>query len=187
MWVPSLIRVNGKEEVLPTGLVFSTFMLAMTFGGMLFSLLLPIFPGGAEGLTVFVYITAALSMLIPVFKFEFWWVFGAFLVLEMMVGMFNSCGATLRSRYYPENIQSSIMSVFRLPLNLFVVFGTKLADQANDVPTLQTVFIVIAGMHFIAFILQIALQSYSQELKNKNKNIVRDDTNVKASMDKKSD
>lgn len=48
MWVPSLIKVNGTTS-LPTGLVFSSFMLAMTFGGMLFSLLLPVFPGGAEG------------------------------------------------------------------------------------------------------------------------------------------
>jgi MFS family permease len=181
MWVPSLIRVNGKE-VLPTGLVFSSFMLAMTFGGMLFSLLLPIFPGGAEGLTVFVYVTAALAMLVPVFKFEFWWVLGAFLVLEAMVGMFNSCGATLRSRYYPENIQSSIMSVFRLPLNLFVVIGTRLADQAHDVPNLQTVFCVIAGMHMIAFFLQISLQIHSQKLKENNS-----ETNVKTAVNKKSD
>ena len=48
MWVPSLIKVNGTQS-LPTGLVFSSFMLAMTFGGMLFGLLLPVFPGGAEG------------------------------------------------------------------------------------------------------------------------------------------
>ena len=54
MWVPSLIKVNGTES-LPTGLVFSSFMLAMTFGGMLFSLLLPIFPGGAEGSAVIQY------------------------------------------------------------------------------------------------------------------------------------
>ena len=40
--------MNGSDS-LPTGLVFSSFMLSMTFGGMLFSLLLPIFPGGAEG------------------------------------------------------------------------------------------------------------------------------------------
>ena len=47
----------------------------MTFGGMLFGLLLPIFPGGAEGLCVFVYVVAAMEMLVPVFRFVFWSVF----------------------------------------------------------------------------------------------------------------
>ena len=132
-------------------------MLAMTFGGVLFGLLLPVFPGGAEGLCVFVYVVSAAAMLVPVFKFEFWWVFCAFLLLETMLGMFNSCGATLRSRYYPEGLQSSIMTVFRLPLNLLVVVGTKLTDQATDVPSLQGVFAVIAGMHVVAMLLQVTL------------------------------
>jgi len=155
MWVPSLLAVTGGS--LPTGLVFSSFMLSMTLGGMLFGLLMPVFPGGAEGLCIFVYLVAAMSMGIPVFYFDFWSVLIAFLVLEAMVGMFNSCGAILRSRYYPEGIQSSVMSVFRLPLNLVVVIGTKLTDNANNVSSLQFVFSIIVGMHFIAAALQIAL------------------------------
>jgi hypothetical protein len=81
-------------------------MLAMTIGGMASSILLPVFPGGAEGMCIFVYAVAAISMAVPIFKFEFWWILIAFLVLEAMVGMFNSCGATLRSRYYPEVLLS---------------------------------------------------------------------------------
>ena len=99
-------------------------------------------------------------MLVPVFMFEFWWVFSAFLVLEAMVGMFNSCGATLRSRYYPEGMQSSIMSVFRLPLNLLVVVGTKLTDKADDIPSLQMVFGTLAVMHLVAMGLQVLLQVF---------------------------
>jgi hypothetical protein len=152
------MKVNGVDNLLPTGLVFSSFMLAMTLGGFLFSLLLPFFPGGVEGLCVFVYIVAAASMCVPMLKFEFWWVYCAFLVLEAMVGMFNSCGATLRSKYYPEGLQSSIMTVFRLPLNLLVVIGTKLTDKADDVSSLQLVFGVTVGMHLVATFLQVLLQ-----------------------------
>eukprot|EP01038_Epipyxis_sp_PR26KG_P004946 gene4946-6919_t len=162
MWVPSLLAVNqvdGVSSSLPTGLVFSSFMLAMTFGGMLFGLIVPIFPGGAEGLCVFVYITAALAMAVPVFFFDFWSILLSFLVLEAMVGMFNSCGAILRSRYYPEGIQSSVMSVFRLPLNLVVVIGTKLTDNANDAQSLKFVFGVVASMHLLAVLLQVVLNS----------------------------
>ena len=47
---------------------------------------------------MFVYAVSAGAMLVPVFYFDFWSVLLSFLVLEAMVGMFNSCGATLRSR-----------------------------------------------------------------------------------------
>lgn len=96
-------------------------------------------------------------MLVPVFKFEFWWVLASFLVLEACLGMFNSCGATLRSKYYPDAMQSSIMSVFRMPLNVLVVIGTKLTDKANDIPSLQYVFVVVVAMHAVAAVLQICL------------------------------
>lgn len=154
MWVPALLQVSQGAQ-LPTGLVFSCFMLSMTLGGMLFGLALPWVP--AETLSIFLYLTAAAAMAVPIVKFEFWWIFVAFLVIEAMVGMFGSCGATLRSKYYPESMQSSIMTVFRLPLNVLVVVGTKLTDTANDVSSLQLVFGVVVGMHLVAFLLQLVL------------------------------
>jgi hypothetical protein len=60
MWVPSLILISPTSP-LPTGLVFSTFMLAMTIGGMLFSYVLPFVPGGPEVLCIAVYIISAIG------------------------------------------------------------------------------------------------------------------------------
>ena len=156
MWVPSLLAVNGSSS-LPTGLVFSSFMLAMTLGGVLFGILLPLLRGNAEALCASVYLIAACSMVVPYLYFEFWPVFVSFLVLEAMVGMFYSCAATLRSRYYPESLQSSIMSVFRLPLNILVVLGTRLTSNAQDIPSLQFVFGAIVCVHIIAFIFQVGM------------------------------
>lgn len=167
MWVPALMQVN-KEVVSNVGLVFSCLMLAMTIGGILFGLVLPYFPGGAEGLTVFVYIVAAMSMAVPIITFEFWPMFIAFLVFEAMVGMFNSCGGMLRSKYYPGHLQSSIMSVFRVPLNLLVVLGTNLTNKANDKESLGFVFGVTVGMHLIAVVLQLMLQAFSSRNKPKS-------------------
>jgi hypothetical protein len=150
MWVPSLIQSTSGS--IPTGLIFSCFMLSMTIGGILFSILLQ-FSFSSETLCLFVYIVSAIAMLVPVITFEFWPVFISFLVLETMLGMFNSCGAQLRSKFYPDNLQSSIMSVFRVPLNLLVVFGTKLSEKASDVISLQTVFKMVALMHVLAFIM----------------------------------
>lgn len=156
LWVPSLISLSQGVS-LPTGLVFTAFMLAMTFGGMITGLLLPLFPGHAEGLSVLIYLLAAMAMAVPIYAFNFPSLLTGFLVLEAMVGMFNTCGATLRSKYYPEGMQSSIMSVFRLPLNGLVVLGTKLANAANKEEEMKFVFGVIVMMHWVALMLQITL------------------------------
>lgn len=127
-------------------------------GGKLFSLMLPVFPGGAEGLCGTVYVLASLSMLVPIYSFSFWPIFSAFLVLEASLGMYNSCGGMLRSKYYPDEMQSSIMSVFRIPLNLLVVSGTKLSSVAStDIPSLKFVFAVIVCMLVAAFLLHCGL------------------------------
>jgi MFS transporter, MFS domain-containing protein family, molybdate-anion transporter len=174
VWVPSLLSVanvgaNAPSSV-PIGLVFSAFMLAMTVGGMLFGLLLPIWPGGAEGLAIFVYMTSAIAMVVPIWRFEFWSIFPAFLVMEAMVGMFNSCGATLRSHYYPDALQSSIISLFRLPLNLIVVLGTTVASNAgSSIESLQRVYMIIAGLHGVACLLQIVLNFMARGVNEQQK------------------
>lgn len=158
MWVPTLLQlIEGVHDTLPTGLVFSAFMLSMSAGGLLFTLLNPIIPGGSTIICSFVYILSALAMYVPIYHFEFWIVFISFLLLESMLGMFNSCGATLRSIYYPEHIQSSIMSIFRFPLNILVVFGTLLTNNASNRSEIQQVYHYVAMMHLVAFLLQICL------------------------------
>jgi len=155
MWVPSLMK--AADGPIPTGLLFSAFMLTMTWGGTLSALLLPLLPGGPETLCCLIYLFSAVSMAVPIYSFDFWSVLAAFLVLETMVGMFNSCGATLRSRHYPQDLQASLMSVFRLPLNLLVVLGTRLANSAQEVADLRFVFGVVVMMHWVALVLQLCL------------------------------
>jgi predicted MFS family arabinose efflux permease len=132
-------------------------MLSMSAGGMLFTLLHPLIPGGSTTICSAVYLLSALAMYVPIVHFEFWIVFIAFLLLESMLGMFNSCGATLRSIFYPEQMQSSIMSIFRFPLNLLVVIGTLLTNNSKDREGIQLVYYYVMAMHLIAFILQLCL------------------------------
>ena len=147
----------------PTGLVMTCFMLAMTIGGSASALMQPMFLGGAKGLSVFIYAAAAIAMAVPTISFSFGPVFISMLVLEAMVGMFNACGATLRSKYYPEAQQSAMMSVFRIPLNALVVLGTHLSDEANDVDGIKRVFMVMMAMHAVAMALQMCLNVASKE------------------------
>lgn len=160
MWVPTLLElIQGVHESdsLPTGLVFSSFMLSMSAGGLLFSLLHHYVPGGSLTLCLLVYFLSAVSMTIPIYSFEFWIVFISFLFLEGLLGIFNSCGATLRSIYYPENVQSSVMSIFRFPLNALVVIGTLLTNNAKNRQEIQQVYYFVVGMHLLAFLFQFGL------------------------------
>jgi hypothetical protein len=177
LWVPALLTAVQPTTIaacsseglfgmsiptaLPVGLIFSSFMLAMSLGGMLFGLLCHVFPDQNETFAALIYAISACVMAVPIFRFEFWSLLISCLFLEAMVGMFNSCGATLRSKYYPGDAQSSIISVFRLPLNLLVVIGTTIASAAgSSIRDLQFVFMAISSFHVIAFCLQMCLIRY---------------------------
>lgn len=164
MWVPTLLTLS-EGHAMPTGLVFSCFMVAMTIGGALSSLALSYFPSlSPEALCLGVYAASAATMAVPALAFEFWPVFLAFLCLETVQGVFNSCGAQLRSKYYPENLRSSIMTVFRLPLNLLVVVGTKLSENATDAHSFRRVFFLVAVMHAVALVMQYFIWDYCAAL-----------------------
>lgn len=160
MWVPALISLNGG--MIPTGLLFSCLMLSLTLGGTLASTVLNlrgVFGMEAQGVSILMQVLAVGSMAVPVVEWSWWPVFISFLVFESTVGMFNCCGGMLRSKYYPDKIQSSLMSVFRVPLNALVCLGTKLAGWAGSDPeSLQMVFAVVVGMQVIALVLQLVIK-----------------------------
>lgn len=193
MWVPVMMgiypsyiaaaedsnTISPAASVLPTGLVFSCFMLSMTLGGMLFSVLLTAMISskctgtGTDAdkaamsdvevetrclnlLCVGIYTVSSVAMAVPVFySTDFTVLLVCFLTLEAMVGMFNAGSGTLRSMYYIEAHQSSIISAFRIPLNLLVVCGTVLTSSSHVQQ--EVVFVVLAAVHCVAAVLQIAL------------------------------
>jgi MFS family permease len=181
LWVPSLLTAypsyinadsSGASDGLPTGLIFSCFMLAMTFGGFVFNLLLPFLDGdgsstsanyGIYYFNILVYFISSVAMLIPVYSFNFnSMFFVSFLLLEVTVGMNNSVGATLRAQIYPENLQSSIMSIFRVPLNLLVVIGTSLANNSNSSASMQSTFMFLCACHVVSMCMQVMLLYFTK-------------------------
>ncbi|CAM9632541.1 unnamed protein product [Pylaiella littoralis] len=154
MWVPTLKEVV-PGGVLPTGLIFSSFMVCITIGGVLFSIMLRKMT--VELASALVFFVAAASMALPAVSRDFHTVLGAFLVLETCVGAFYSCSGLMRSRYLPGGLQSSVMNIFRLPLNVLVVVGTRVTDIAEP----ETVFMVIASWFLTSAVLQLRLSAYA--------------------------
>lgn len=141
MWVPTLLRLSPTR--LPTGVVFSAFMTAVTFGGVLFGALQSV---SAEVLSVALFLVSAAAMATCALFPQFHVTMVAFLVFEACVGVSFAAGGVLRSKYIPESHMAGIMNLFRVPLNALVVTGTKLADLAEP----RTVFAVCSAWHLAA-------------------------------------
>lgn len=125
MWVPTMLGVL-KGSPLPNGLVFSSFMCCISLGGLVFASLNSIF--GVEFGAVLVFGAGACALLVPVFVSTLPATLASFIVFETCVGCFFPCAGYLRSKVIPNEVQGSVMNIFRVPLNMFVIVGTKLTD-----------------------------------------------------------
>lgn len=152
MWVPTMLGAL-KGQSLPTGLVFSSFMVCMSLGGLLFSPALLLSIASAESIAVGVFLVGAVSLSVPVFSSSLYPILLSFIVFETCVGIFFPCAGLLRSKVIPDAIQGSVMNIFRIPLNIFVVVGTKL----TDIYSTQTVFSIILVWLLIGAALQVVL------------------------------
>jgi len=130
-------------------------MVCITIGGMLFTPLNASL--GPEWATTLVAAVSSLAMVVPVVTDSFALTLAAFMTLEACVGCWGACSPTLRSKYIDDKMQSSIMTIFRVPLNVLVVVGTRLEQTASH----STVFTVASVWFGLACALQIALAGWS--------------------------
>lgn len=150
MWVPTMLSILGNDP-LPTGLVFSSFMVCITAGGLIFSIVLRFTT--VEICIIAILVLQMVALVIPVFFKTLVPVFGAFLLYETGVGMYFPCGGMMRSKVIPDALQSSIMNIFRIPLNVLVVTGTYLTDVLPH----STVFSIITVWLLLATCLQLVM------------------------------
>jgi MFS transporter, MFS domain-containing protein family, molybdate-anion transporter len=127
-YVPTLYRVGINS----TGLVFSCLMVCVTIGGMLFEIFVGesaprIFATKAALFTLYTFTIATLAFLMAsLFSNNFYCILFSFCIFETTVGAAFASMATLRSQLLPQELQGTIMNIFRVPLNMLVVIGTKL-------------------------------------------------------------
>ncbi|CDW52667.1 DUF791 and TFIID 20kDa domain containing protein [Trichuris trichiura] len=128
-WTPVLnhaTRLTGRNDetdkhTLPHGLIFACFMLAIMIGSCIFSLLSRhrLRP---ESFLRFVLAASAFALTIPVLlSAPLMVTFIGFLVFEICVGIFWPACAYMRGIYVPEKARSTVMNLFRIPLNMVVI------------------------------------------------------------------
>ncbi len=174
MWTPALeaaVRAAqpGTEDVLPFGLIFACFMVAIMIGSGLFSALIAR-QFAAEVIAVFNFVAATLALLCAtVFVDQPVIVFGSFLLFEVCCGVYFPCQGTLRGKYIPEDCRAAIMNFFRIPLNFLVVLVlVKVGSLEN-----HHVFAAIVLWLALAAALQIVIVMRRGEGSDKNASAAR--------------
>lgn len=138
LWTPAL---SPKGEHIPHGMVFACFMVSSMVGSALAGRLLANNSKfKVEKYMQFVFAGAAVCLFVPVMyhrgdqedvspeeaanaggiTFDGKIQLAAFCAFEVMVGIFWPSMMTMRSAYVPEEMRSTIINFFRIPLNLFV-------------------------------------------------------------------
>ena len=127
-YVPALYSVG----ITSTGLVFSCLMVCVTIGGILFEMFVgesaPSFIAmNASKFALITFTTGTLAFLtVALFSTNFYMILIGFCLFETCVGGAFAAMATLRGQLLPQELQGTIMNIFRVPLNMLVVVGTKL-------------------------------------------------------------
>lgn len=134
LWTPAL---SPHGEIIPHGMIFACFMVSSMAGSALAgSLLSSTSKIRVERYMQAVFGLSAISLFVPVFfhtttkDTESKAMLGismsgqiqlvAFCAFEFMVGVFWPSMMKMRSQHVPEEIRSTIINFFRIPLNIFV-------------------------------------------------------------------
>eukprot|EP00760_Papus_ankaliazontas_P000924 PhM_4_TR10313/c0_g3_i1/m.71338 len=160
LWTPTVTppQVPGARPP-PYGLIFAGFMVCIMLGGSVFGLLPQQHSGGGSVFSLPTSIhTAAASVMaivaacIYLGPYPLSWTqsvtsadisYISFLVYEAIVGVFYPTYSSIRSVHLADDTRAAVMSLFRVPLNLFVVvflfFGGNVSLGAG--------FLALATVH----------------------------------------
>ncbi|KAM0828374.1 hypothetical protein ACQ4PT_067606 [Festuca glaucescens] len=167
LWTPAL---SPNDEEIPHGFIFATFMLSSMLGSSIASRLLAR-KMKVEGYMQIVFSISAFTLFLPVvtnfivppsekgssISFGGCLQLLGFCIFESCVGIFWPSIMKMRSQYIPEEVRSTIMNFFRIPLNLFVCV---VLYNVNAFP-ITVMFGMCSIFLFIAAILQRRLMVVS--------------------------
>lgn len=115
LWTPAL---DMAQTDIPYGLVFSTFMVMISIGSSIFKYL----SHRIDQLPFVIFGIAIVSTLMTILTLgNEHTVFVSFLMFELSCGLMFPTYGSLRSMYIPDEHRTTIMNIYRIPLNVFVV------------------------------------------------------------------
>ncbi|CAJ0578950.1 unnamed protein product, partial [Mesorhabditis spiculigera] len=141
-WTPALSQAS-EDTSIPHGYIFAAFMVATMMGSSVFKIISK--KERPEAFMRYVLVVAAGCLAVPIIlPTSAIAIFMAFIIFEGCVGIFWPAMGYLRGVYVPEETRSTTINLFRIPLNLIVVF------------ILLQNFSMLAIFHFCVFFLLLA-------------------------------
>ncbi|KAI0821865.1 hypothetical protein BC628DRAFT_782206 [Trametes gibbosa] len=136
LWVPFLQEASSPDYALPLGYIFSSLMLSMTFGALLYNVTISRDRHQTEEpasddlerivklhaqLSAAVCAAAAMALMTSIASRREHLRFWAFCAFEVCVGVYYPVQGMLRGKLVPDEHRATVSSLFRVPLNVFVV------------------------------------------------------------------
>ena len=158
MWTPALktkeemeAEESGQEIEGSTsqylGLIFACFMICVMIGSSIFKIY-SADKANLYSIPLYLHSVSFLTMgCITIFFENKLVIYIMFLIFEVSVGVFYPAYGVIKSEKLPEEIRSSVMNIFRIPLNAFVVLLLLKIKFLSP----QIVFAVCTFTHGISF------------------------------------
>ncbi|KAL6738447.1 hypothetical protein Aduo_011994 [Ancylostoma duodenale] len=142
---PRMVPLQASADPIPHGYIFAGFMVATMMGSSLFKLLTK--SGRPEDFMRYVLLLSAACLAVPIiFPTSAAAIFIAFLVFEICVGIFWPAMGCLRGTYVPEETRSTTINLFRVPLNLIVIFILWQNFSMTAIFQFCVLFLLLAAM-----------------------------------------
>jgi len=161
MWTPALQGANGLIPI-PHGIIFACFMISCSLGGTLYSILETVARPSTILKSIFAVSTAMMGLVCYNNESPFA-IMAEFCIFEACVGIFWPTIGTLRGKHVPEEQRSTIMNLFRVPLNAIVCLVLYFQGSLH----FSTVFMFCTAFHFLCVVL---VAQFEGEMKKDAKN-----------------
>ena len=149
-WTPFLQRRAGKGVELKHGVIFGVFMVFKMAGSTFANIKLTRHAGSLPGITLCATMMAsALALAMPSFNsYSYSWALTAYCIFEFCIGLYWPTVAAVRSQHLPKASVHKFISVFRIPLNVAVIFSLRQMSASED--TSDSVLVAAAAVLALA-------------------------------------
>jgi len=180
MWTPAMKtpeeeQAEQQDKELPDatsqylGLIFAAFMVCVMIGSSVFRIIgeqygprvNKLIPIGMHCCTL-----AAIAITCSAYHYKFI-VYMSFLFFELCCGVFYPAYGVIKSDEIPEDVRSMVMNIFRIPLNLIVVFILIIKDMHP-----RLVFTICFFAHLIGLLSYLAYYKSTTDPGSSGNNIL---------------
>ena len=143
MWTPAL--ESTSTQPIYHGWIFGTFMISAFIGSTLFEYVAVVRQIKHELIMLSLLVVSGMSLIIPAFVSQHTVRLLSFMIFEVCVGCFWPACMSLREKYITnDNVRTTTMNLFRIPLNAIVVIVLLNIGQLSELQVFATCVLCLA-------------------------------------------